>query len=110
MRARTFFLVGLVLGGFLALTSIVGGTFALLPWAFVWTWLLVRRPRFATASGGLIGAGAVWYALVGLAALRCADDVTCSVTDVTPVLAFFAALVAAGIILGLVTRRRLVAR
>ena len=81
-----------------------------MPWTFVWTWLIARRPRFATASGGLIGAGAIWSALVRLAALRCANDLTCSAIDVTPVLAFFAALVAAGIILGLFTRRRLIAR
>jgi hypothetical protein len=106
MRPRTLFLAGLVLGAFLGLLVLVGGTLVLVPGLFVWAYLMARRPRFASASGGLIGFGAAWLLLLGQAGWRCASDPSCSQPDLTPWLAFAAALVAAGGVLGLLGLRR----
>ena len=106
MRPRTLFLVGLVLGAFLGLTFVLA-PFTLLPSLFVWTWVIARRPRFVSASGGLIGFGALWVLVIGQAAWRCANDSTCTQPDMGPWLGFGAALVGAGIALGLFSARRL---
>ncbi len=107
MRTRTLFLVGLLPGAVLGLAFVVSGPAIMVGGAFVLAWIIAYLPRFASASGGLIGFGVVSFVLVGQAALRCATDTACSGPDVTPWLALSAALIAVGVVLGLETRRRL---
>lgn len=107
MRPQTLFLVGIVLGAFMGLATLVAGPLTLLPGLVVWAWLIARQPRFVSASGGLLGFAAAWLLLLGQASWRCAHDSTCVQTDVTPWAAFGAALLLVGVALGLLSRHRL---
>jgi hypothetical protein len=105
MRPRTALLAGLVLGGFLALAYLLAGPLTLFPGLVVWAWLLRRRPRVVTNTGGLIGFGAIWVLLIGRASWACATDPSCVQPDVTVLwLAIGAVFLAAGVVLGLASR------
>jgi hypothetical protein len=103
MRPRTLFLAGLVLGAVVGLAFLLAGPVTLIPGIVVWTWVIVRRPRFVGASGGLIGFGAAWLLLIGQASYRCAIDPTCVEPGGELWLLVGAAIVSCGIALGLAT-------
>lgn len=104
MRSQTLFLAGLVLGALLGLAFLLAPA-TLLPGLFVWAWVIAKRPRFVTASGGLIGFGTAWLLLIGQASWRCASDSSCTQPDGTPWLGLGAALVVGGTVLELLSRR-----
>lgn len=107
MRTRTLFLAGVVLGAVMGVALLFAGTLTLLPGLVVWTWLAAKRPRFVGASGGLLGFGASWLLVFGRAAYRCTTDATCTQPDLRPWLGLGAALLVAGLALGLIALRRL---
>jgi hypothetical protein len=94
MRPRMLFLVGLVLGAVTGLAFVLAGL----------------RPRFASASGGLIGFGVAWLLVIAQSTWGCANDAWCSQVDVTPTIGFAAVLISMGIVLGLATWRHLTDR
>ncbi len=107
MRPRMLFFAGVVLGAVMGLAVLVAGTLTLLPGLVVWTWLIAKRPRFVTASGGLLGFGAGWLLLFGQAAYRCAADVACTQPNLVPWVGVGGAIALAGVALGLYSLRRL---
>lgn len=107
MRPKTLFLVGLVLGAMAGLAFILAGLGTGIPGLVIWTWVIAKRPRFASASGGLIGFGVVWLLVIAQSTWGCANDAWCSQVDVTPTIWLAAALISAGIVLGLATWRHL---
>jgi hypothetical protein len=104
VRPRTLFLAGLVLGAVVGSGFLLAGPVTLAPGLVVWTWVIVRRPRVVGASGGLVGFGAAWLALIGQATYSCAIDPTCVEPNVEPWLLVGAAILSCGIALGIATR------
>ncbi len=107
MRTQRLFLLGLALGAVMGVAALIAGPLTVLPGVIVWSWLIVRRPRFVGASGGLVGFGVAWLLLLGQAVWRCANDQTCAQVDPTPWLSFGGVFVVIGLVLGILTWRRL---
>jgi hypothetical protein len=107
VRPRTLFLTGLVLGAVVGLAFLLAGPVTLAPGLVVWTWLIIRRPRFVGASGGFIGFGAAWLLLIGQVTYSCAIDPTCLEPNAEPWLLVGAAILSCGIVLGIATRREM---
>jgi len=110
MRPRMLFLVGLVLGAVTGLAFVLAGLGTGIPGLVIWTWVIAKRPRFASASGGLIGFGVAWLLVIAQSTWGCANDAWCSQVDVTPTIGFAAVLISMGIVLGLATWRHLTDR
>jgi hypothetical protein len=106
LTPRKLFAYSLALGALLGFGTLIGGMILTLPALFVWLWI-ARRPRFVSASGSLIGFGGSWLLFLGRAASECAGDVTCTPTDITPWLLVSAALGGVGVLLGILSFRRL---
>jgi formate-dependent nitrite reductase membrane component NrfD len=49
----------------------------------------------------------MWLLVIGQASVRCANDATCSQPDITPWLAIGVVILCSGILVGLVSHRRM---
>jgi hypothetical protein len=101
MRPQLLLLAGLLLGALMGFAFLEAGTLTVIPDLFVWIWLLVKRPRFLGAAGGLIGFGGSWLVLLGWASWSCAHDFSCWQPDVSAWLVVAALLVGSGALIGL---------
>jgi hypothetical protein len=104
--SRPAWLVGLVAGGLSALLLLSWGIG--LPFLALVTFLVgaLAPPRPIGLSGTLLGLAIGLGLLVGLATLRCSGDAACTQPDLLPVAAFTVSVALAGVVVGLVARRR----
>jgi 4-amino-4-deoxy-L-arabinose transferase-like glycosyltransferase len=114
---RQAFLLGLVLGVLSALGFLTFGTPGLLIVLIGLVWSMRFPWALSSLSGLLIGIGASVLLLTTAAAARCASanqsgpgfESSCMAPDSTLLLTFAAAVVAAGLAIGLVVARRPIA-